>query len=141
MAGSLRDQLEPLIRGFARELVRNATPIVLGEFAAAAPVGLRPFGEGGPRLNESFEAEQFERGNAVGLTIRNTAEHASYVSAGTEAHNIEPLAPDGVLAWFDPNVGEMRFARQVHHPGTEPNPYFEKTAERWHELLEQGRFP
>ena len=71
--------------------------------------------------------------------IEATAPYASYVDEGTDAHDIE-AADGGVLAWQE--GGTTRFARRVHHPGTDARPFMQPAAddagERAAERIEQA---
>ena len=60
------------------------------------------------------------------------ADYAVYVEYGTEPHEIRAKA-GGVLV-FEIN-GKTVFATVVHHPGTKPNPFAERAAQRFLDSL------
>lgn len=49
-------------------------------------------------------------------------DHALIVETGSRPHEIRPRDPAGTLAWRGAD-GHMHFAKVVHHPGTQPQPY------------------
>jgi hypothetical protein len=53
--------------------------------------------------------------------IGSRNDHALFVELGTSPHEIRPTNPDGVLAWTAGGV--THFAKVVHHPGTQAQPY------------------
>jgi len=60
--------------------------------------------------------------------IRVLARYGIYVVGGTAPHVIRP-AGASCLA-FRARSGEMVFTRLVRHPGTKPNPFLERAAEK-----------
>ena len=52
-----------------------------------------------------------------------------FVREGTPPHVIRPRRPGGVLR-FVVGGGQVVFTREVHHPGTSPNPYHLRTLAR-----------
>lgn len=61
------------------------------------------------------------------------APYAPYVEFGTKPHEIKPKSPGGVLV-FKMN-GKTVFARKVHHPGTQPQPFVIPAFEAWVDSL------
>ena len=55
-----------------------------------------------------------------------------FVAEGTKAHVIE--AKPGKVLVFKVN-GKTVFAKKVHHPGTQPQPFAEQSLTRWQESL------
>ena len=63
-----------------------------------------------------------------------TAPHAIYVDGGTKPHVIRPK--NGPYLVFPGKGGGMVFAREVNHPGTKPEWFFERGAEAAERVLE-----
>lgn len=63
----------------------------------------------------------------------NIAPYGGYVEFGTKAHVIKPKTKGGVLV-FTMN-GRKVFAKSVHHPGTQPQPYVRPAFEAWVDSL------
>jgi len=57
-----------------------------------------------------------------------------YVDEGTVAHIIRPVKAK-LLHWVDPQSGEDRFAKEVHHPGTKPQNISQEIREIWMGLM------
>jgi hypothetical protein len=67
-------------------------------------------------------------GDGMGGEVGPTASYGDDVEYGTQPHIIRPHEPGGVLAF--PGAGGTVFAREVHHPGTRPQPYMGPSFER-----------
>ena len=67
--------------------------------------------------------------------IRVLAKYGIYVVAGTAPHEIRP-AGASCLA-FRARSGEMVFTRLVRHPGTKPNPFLERAAEKTRDQVDE----
>ena len=63
----------------------------------------------------------------------NIAPYAGYVEFGTKPHEIRPRRAGGVLV-FKMN-GTTVYAKKVHHPGTQPQPYVLPAFEAWVDSL------
>ena len=63
-----------------------------------------------------------------------TAPHAIFVDGGTKPHVIRPK--NGKYLVFPGSGGETVFAREVNHPGTKPDGFFERGAEAAERVLE-----
>lgn len=63
-----------------------------------------------------------------------TAPHAIFVDGGTKPHVIRPK--NGKYLVFPGRGGETVFAREVNHPGTKPDGFFERGAEAAERVLE-----
>ena len=98
------------ILGVLVPIVRQLTPRRKGKLANST-VGqiIRSAGE---QLLEIRQAARTPDGAFYGQFVRE----------GTRPHVIRPRRPDGVLR-FTAGSGEIVFTREVHHPGTAPNPY------------------
>ncbi len=71
------------------------------------------------------------RVNRIALKVTVGSTHKSgepvpiWVELGTAPHVITPKSKS-VLRWISKETGGPVFAKQVFHPGTEPNPYFRR---------------
>ena len=65
-------------------------------------------------------------GDLLGV-VSAGAEYALYVEKGTRAHEIRPTHRKALRF---PAEGGYRFAKVVHHPGTQPQPFLEPALER-----------
>ena len=72
-------------------------------------------------------------GHSSEYTIGYTAPYAAYVEFGTGAHIIR-AAPGEELAFPGAGGGTV-FAEEVHHPGTEAEPYLTPAATRQRGVL------
>jgi HK97 gp10 family phage protein len=61
------------------------------------------------------------------------APYAIYVERGTQPHVITPKKPGGVLRFKV--GGTWVYARKVHHPGTQAQPFIEPAFEAWVDSL------
>lgn len=77
--------------------------------------------------------------SATGAEAEFRSEGAAtpFINEGTSPHVIRPRAAGGVLRWDTPSGG-TRFARSVQHPGTQPDPFFDKGEEAAVRSLEEG---
>jgi hypothetical protein len=82
-----------------------------------------------------MQADYYQAGTVIGATVAATAAHAEFVTKGTSAHMIFPVR--GHILRFEVG-GEVVYARYARHPGTQPNPYFENTIQRWPEFLREA---
>lgn len=70
------------------------------------------------------------QGDTLVGTVLNNTRYAAAVHNGTRPHTIRPVN-GRVLAWSDPTAAKgVRFAREVHHPGTAARPFLREAAER-----------
>lgn len=77
-----------------------------------------------------LKASGYVEGGASEYKIGYTADHAAYVEFGTGPHLIEG---NPTLAFS--GAGGMVFASEVHHPGTDPQPYLLPAATRQRGVL------
>lgn len=126
---------------FARKiesLAREANDAVNAEVRDAGKVGLEQAKIRArldhTHVNRTFELDgsidayvTSESDDGVEGVLEATANHASFIEEGTEAHRIE-AGEGGVLHWID-RAGESRFARSVNHPGTPPMPFLQPAAD------------
>jgi hypothetical protein len=61
------------------------------------------------------------------VSVKPLASYALFVEKGTAPHIIRPVNAR-CLAFQGGMLGGMVFARLVHHPGTKPNPFIQRTA-------------
>jgi len=59
------------------------------------------------------------------ISIVNNHIAAAFVEFGSPAHIITPKTAR-VLRWVDKATGNIRFAKRVRHPGTDPNPFMRR---------------
>ena len=93
-------------------------PLVRSALKAKAPIAKE--GTGAGRLRQSIRYERNTRAGGVSASFYTTVPYAKYVIEGTSPHIIRARAARA-LHWKD--AGGARFARQVNHPGTKPNPF------------------
>lgn len=86
-------------------------------------------------LRDSIDGQVLSS-DASGATgeLRATAEHASYVRDGTPPHEITPRR--GRFLRFEVG-GKTVFATKVNHPGTKPNDFWKRAAEKAEDVLER----
>lgn len=96
--------------------------IVRDALKNAAPVGQGP--DAG-RLRDSIRYLRRTGEGSVVLEFTAHTPYASYVIDGTRPHIIRARAAR-YLHWVDAGGGD-RFAKQVNHPGAEPNRFPERT--------------
>lgn len=103
------------IRAGQRNMMRG-----LGQKGVAAGKEEAPRGKTG-KLRESIRFRTTESGSNVQLRVTAGVPYAGYVLKGTRPHMIEghPLL---AFQWH----GDLVIVRHVHHPGTAPNPFFER---------------
>lgn len=92
-------------------------PVVRSALKAAAPVA--PV-DGG-RLRDSIRYARRTRLGRVTLEFSASAPYTRFVLDGTPPHIIRART-SRYLHWAD-TAGQNRFAKQVNHPGTKPNPF------------------
>jgi len=67
-------------------------------------------------------------------TIKPLASYAIFVVQGTAPHLIRPVNAS-CLAFESGMLGGMIFTRLVHHPGTKPNPFVQRSADETVEAM------
>uniref|UniRef100_A0A6M3X7T7 Tail protein n=1 Tax=viral metagenome TaxID=1070528 RepID=A0A6M3X7T7_9ZZZZ len=115
------DELQRAMRDEMRSLGRTA----VSTLRHYAPKDTEEFAQG-------IAYRTDERGSQTTLTIYVKGKHAfllPFLTEGTPAHLIprggaaEQMAKGYPLHWIDKGTGEHRFAYQVWHPGTQPDPF------------------
>jgi|ERR1035437_1505342 hypothetical protein len=61
---------------------------------------------------------------------------SGFITSGTRPHDIEPAL--GSCLVFEVSNGDIVFTTLVHHPGTRPNPFYEKSVSRFKPILMEG---
>ncbi len=104
---------------------------------AQAPVGPGPTGG---RFAGSISGTSADTDNGVEISVGSDSAKpkATWIIDGTSAHIIRPVNAKA-LRW-EMAGGDVVFAREVHHPGTSPNPFQEKAVDEINALL-QERLP
>lgn len=77
------------------------------------------------RLAGSIRYQRETAAGAVEIQFHSNVPYAGYVIGGTKPHIIEPVAARA-LHWHDTRGADV-FAMVVHHPGTKPNPFNQRT--------------
>lgn len=112
---------------------QRGVPVVLEAARDRAPIGKTGF------LRESMTANLTPRG----FTVKPTMIYAAHVEYGTRPHMIFPRVGQ-FLRWETP-LGEVIFAKKVHHPGFPGRFYMQQTAafvklelkRLWSEIIEE----
>ena len=78
------------------------------------------------RLRQSHHIEPIDQSSWI---VGTRVDYAAYVEFGTAPHVIVPNEKKA-LRWKSTGGSKYSFATKVNHPGTEPNPYFERAIER-----------
>jgi len=106
-------KIEPLMRSLVRDVTEYA--YLLARFEEAP--------ERTGRLKRSIKRKV--RGTKG--EVRAEAPYAVFVEKGTRPHIIRPVRARALRFQVG---GEIVFAKLVHHPGTKPNPFMRRAAER-----------
>lgn len=109
----------------------RAGPELRSAIKREAPVGEGP---GAGRLRDSVRYSRSTRAILVRGEFRAHTPYTRYVVDGTRPHIIRPVAARA-LHWRD--AGGDHFARLVRHPGTRPNPFARRAADRMHAQLKE----
>lgn len=85
--------------------------------------------ENAPKKTGRFAGSiRYQRETAMGsvrMHFDSNVPYAGFITSGTQPHIIEPVAAQA-LHWHS-NTGTDVFAMIVHHPGTAPNPFNQRT--------------
>lgn len=68
------------------------------------------------------------------ISVGTTDQIFKFVDEGTVAHIIRPVRAR-LLHWVDPDSGDDRFAKEVHHPGTKAQNISAEIREIWMGLM------
>ena len=71
----------------------------------------------------------FVQGDKVGFTTSSPQPLGKFIVGGTKAHEIRPRGQGYPLRWE--SGGQVFYAYRVWHPGTKPNDYVSRAADRW----------
>ncbi len=85
------------------------------------------------KLTDSTQCTSEATSAGADAVLEATADYASFIHDGTQAHDIYPKDPAGVLHWVGPDGDH--FAKHVHHPGTEGHPWLATAAEELEENI------
>jgi len=125
-------ELDDLLRGpdgpVARDLARRGEIVTQGA-KRRAPTSRRGSGGRGSGYLRSKIGWQLGH-DEIGLYVdiaspartRYGAPYGLFCEVGTRPHVIRPRTPGGWLRWVD-SSGKVRFAKEVHHPGTRAQPH------------------
>ena len=87
------------------------------------------------RLRRSIQASIKIGKEYAEIVVGPTVSYAMFVEFGTRPHIIRPVYARYLR--FEV-AGRIVFAREVHHPGTRPNPFVRRTAEIIRQKLKEG---
>lgn len=124
LADALRNSAQQSQETTYQVLVESANYILV-EMQARVPVKTR-------RLYNSLEIRADGNRVIIGPNLL-VAPYAPYVDRGTRPHEIVPKRPGGVLK-FTVN-GQVVYARKVHHPGTQAQPFVLPAFQAWVDSL------
>lgn len=119
----LRDALRRAPASVVNEVgkaVQKSAYTIQSNAIKEAPVNKR---HGGGNLRQNIKVHQLTKTKAV---IRSAAPYSLFVEEGTKPHLIR-IKDKRALA--DKREGII-FGTQVHHPGTQPNPYMKRALEK-----------
>lgn len=128
-AAELLDRLEPWLE----QVLEYALNQLGDELTEACPVS-EGTGDNSPgTLRDSLEIKQ----SGLTAAIEYPPDYASYVSEGTDPHQIDG---NPVLSFYWPKIGKVVTVRSVQHPGTAPNPWWDTLVTEDHlvELLDDA---
>ena len=106
-----RDQLRNIGRGIV-VIAREEAPRKTGKFAEGI----------------SFKTYETSAGGQMELRVTDPQPLGRWIRMGTRPHVIVPVRARALH--FFTRGGVEVFTRRVHHPGTKPNPYQERTMQR-----------
>lgn len=119
----------------AAETVRGP---VLDELRREAPVAKKVIKGVEPGyLRDSIKSDITAGAGVVALRYSTDADYAGWVVDGTGPHEIVPRSAT-VLHWTDTDTGEEVFRRRVWHPGTQPNDFPGRAADRMIPVIEMA---
>jgi len=117
----------------AAELIRRP---VLAELQRETPVAQKVIKGVEPgNLRDTIKSDIRSGAGTVSLRYTSDADYAGFVVDGTGPHEIVPRSAS-VLHWVDTQTGEDVFRHRVWHPGTQPNDFPGRTADRVLPLVE-----
>jgi hypothetical protein len=112
-----RTDLRRVIRGAARQELRQVAPRVVTRAKILAPVDTG-------RMRAAIGPPQYSRHwLRPKATIEVNIEYADFVHGGTRPHVIRPRHAQLLRFVVD---GQVVYARVVHHPGTRPRPFLDR---------------
>lgn len=114
-----RERVERATRSMTSDLKRTA-PVDTGELQRRTGVDITS----ATRTRVSAEA-------VIDVT------YAEVVVHGSRPHVIRPRTRQA-LAFYWPKKGATVVLASVNHPGTQPNPFFERVVSQWGEYLERA---
>lgn len=114
-----------LVRGPVLDELRRETPV-----APKVIKGVEP-----GHLRDSITSGITAGAGSVALRYSTDADYAGFVVDGTGPHEITPRNAT-VLHWTDTATGEEVFRHRVWHPGTQPNPFPDRVADRMLPVIE-----
>jgi hypothetical protein len=111
---------------------------VLTELQRETPVAKKPIKGHEPGfLRDSIRGEVVSGAGMVGVRYSTDVDYAGIVVDGSAPHEIV-ARNTRYLHWVDENTGEDVFRYRVWHPGTQPNDFPGRTADRVMPLVESA---
>jgi len=122
---------EPTLVKLQRENLRVVGRKVVVIAKEEAPKGkTRKFSQG-----IQFKTYQRSAGGQMELRVTDPQPLGTWIRGGTRPHVIVPVRAQ--VLHFVTEAGVEVFTRKVHHPGTKPNPYHERTMKRMKPEIDQ----
>jgi hypothetical protein len=127
---ALLDDLRREVRQRGERIVRAAAVEMQGNLRADTPkvTGL---------LRKSTTVRVISAGDVVSAEAKAETDYAASVIEGSRPHVIRARKPGGFLRFPDQG-GVYIFRRQVNHPGSKGNPYWDNQMKRWGFYLQQA---
>lgn len=135
------DDIAKELRAMQAEADRELTELCVRSVKKAVDAGVaeakstRKYKDRSGALTDSIDGRVTSVGNASATGVfEATAPHAVYVDEGTKPHVIRPK--NGKYLVFPGRGGSTVFAREVNHPGTKADGFFERGAVACERVLE-----
>jgi len=120
------DFMRDRIRRGSVQRIRRAAPILERRLRDEVPVS-----DGGGTMRDATTATA----RGLSVEVRVAVDYATFVVEGTPAH---PISGNPILAFPWPRVGPGTFFfRNVQHPGTQANDWYNPVLDDWHTILER----
>jgi hypothetical protein len=127
---ALLDDLRREVRQRGERIARAAVTQMQGNLRADTP---KVTGD----LRKATTVRVVSAGNVIVAEAKAETDYAASVIAGSRPHIIRAKNPNGYLR-FPGRGGVFVFRKQVQHPGTKPNPYWNNQMNRWQSYLQNA---
>jgi hypothetical protein len=125
---ALLDDLRREVRQSGERIARSAAISLQAQLRQTGP-------EVTGNLNKKTTVRVTSVGNVIVTEAVVDTDYAAPVIKGARAHVIRAKRPGGFLR-FPGKGGVLVFRKQVNHPGSKPNPYWQDALNRWGDLLQ-----